>query len=106
MAGVGEFFSGVLKGDFLIKSESSQNWKVIFTILGMSIIMITCSHQTDEKVMKISGLQKRIKVLKAEYIDGATKVTRLKMESSVRGKVAEQGLLPSAKPPVKIVVKE
>lgn len=104
MAGVGEVFSGLLKGGFL--TESSQNWKVIFTVLGMSIVMITCSHQTDEKVMKIAALQKRIKVLKAEYIDGATKVTRLKMESSIKGKVVDEGLKPSEKPPVKIVVKK
>lgn len=106
MMGVGDFFSGLLKGDFLTKRESSQNWKVIFTVLAMSIVMITCSHQTDEKMMKISKLQKKNKALKAEYIDGATKVTRLRMESSVKGKVAEQGLVPSAKPPVKIVVKK
>ncbi|MGY6649005.1 FtsL-like putative cell division protein [Wenyingzhuangia sp. IMCC45574] len=106
MMGVGDFFSGLLKGDFLTKRESSQNWKVIFTILGMSIVMITCSHQTDEKVIKIAALQKQIKVLKAEYIDSATKVTRLKMESSIKGKVVDEGLVPSSTPPVKIVVKK
>lgn len=106
MASVGEFVSGLLKGDFLTKRESTRNWKVIFTVLVMSIVMITCSHQIDEKVMKIAELQKRIKVLKAEYIDSATKVTRLRMESSIKGKVATEGLLPSDTPPVKIVVKK
>ncbi len=104
--GVAEFISGLLKGDFLTKGESSGNWKVIFTILSMSIVMITCSHQTDEKVMRIAALQKKIRVLKAEYIDSATKVTRLKMESSVKQKVSSQGLVPSKKPPIKIVVKK
>lgn len=105
MVGVGEFISGVLKGDFLIKSDSVKNWKVIFVILGMSIIMITCAHQTDEKVIKISLLNKEIRALKAEYIDSATKVVRLKLESTVREQVVQEGLKSSVEPPVKIVVK-
>ncbi|MDO6737698.1 FtsL-like putative cell division protein [Wenyingzhuangia sp. 2_MG-2023] len=105
MVGVGEFFSGMLKGDFLIKGNSFRNWKVIFIVLGMSIVMITCSHQTDEKVMRIASLQKKIRSLKAEYVDSATKVTRLKMESSIKDKVISQGLVSSKEPPVKIVVK-
>lgn len=105
MVGVGEFFSGILKGDFLVKNNSYKNWKVIFTILVMSIIMITCAHKTDEKVIEIAKLNKQIRALKAEYIDSATKVTHLKMESTVREKVVEQELESSKQPPVKIVVK-
>ncbi|NJB81496.1 FtsL-like putative cell division protein [Wenyingzhuangia aestuarii] len=105
MIGVGEFFSGVLKGDFLIKTDSFKNWKVIFVILGMSIVMITCAHKTDEKVIKIASLNKQIRALKAEYIDSATKVTHLKMESTIKEKVESQGLETSKEPPVKIVVK-
>lgn len=104
MVGVGEFISGVLKGDFLIKGGAFKNWKVIFTVLGMSIVMITCSHKTDEKVIKIGVLNKRIRALKAEYIDSATRVTHLKMESTIRTKVVHQGLESSKTPPVKIVV--
>lgn len=104
MIGVSEFFSGFLKGDFLIKGDSFNNWKVIFSVLAMSIVMITCSHQTDEKVMKIAALNKKIRVLKAEYIDSATKVTYLKMESTIRAKVKKQGLEASKEPPVKVVV--
>ena len=104
MVGVGEFFTSFLKGDFLTKGDSFNNWKVIFSVLGMSIVMITCAHQTDEKVMKIAALNKKIRVLKAEYVDSATKVTHLKMESTIRGGVESQGLEPSKEPPVKIVV--
>ncbi len=105
MVGVGEFFSGILKGDFLIKGGAFKNWKVIFSILAMSIVMITCAHQTDEKAMKKAALVKKIRVLKAEYIDSATKVTYVKMESTIRGKVKGHGLSSSKEPPVKIVVK-
>ncbi|MDO3693797.1 FtsL-like putative cell division protein [Wenyingzhuangia sp. chi5] len=106
MVGVGEFISGVLKGDFLIKSDSVKNWKVIFVVLGMSIIMITCAHQTDEKNIKISVLNKEIRALKAEYIDSATKVVHLKLESTVKDQVAQEGLKSSVEPPIKIVVKK
>ncbi|MGY5352448.1 FtsL-like putative cell division protein [Wenyingzhuangia sp. IMCC45533] len=105
MIGVGEFFTSVLKGDFLTKGNSFKNWRVIFSVLGMSIVMITCAHQTDEKVMKIAALTKKIRVLKAEYVDSATKVTYLKMESTIRRKVEDQDLEPSKEPPVKIVAK-
>lgn len=104
--GVGEFFSSILKGDFLIKNDSVKNWKVIFVVLGMSIVMITCAHKTDEKIIKISVLNKQIRALKAEYIDSATKVVHLKLESTVRDKVRKDGLKSSEEPPVKIVVKK
>lgn len=106
MVGVSDFFTRILKGDFLTKANSFKNWRVIFSVLGMSIVMITCAHQTDEKVIKIAVLTKQIRKLKAEYIDSATKVTHLKMESAIKGKVVHQGLKPSEKPPVKIVVKK
>lgn len=105
MMGVGEFVSGILKGDFLVKNNSFKNWKVIFAVLGMSIVMITCAHRTDEKIIKIAALTKKIRVLKAEYVDSATKVTHLKMESTIKEKVESQGLEASEEPPVKIVVK-
>jgi len=106
MVGVGEFFSGILKGDFLTKNDSFENWKVIFVVLVMSIIMITCAHKTDEKVIRKSVLEKEIRALKAEYIDSATKVTHLKMESTIKEKVKEEGLEASKEPPVKIVAKK
>jgi len=105
MISVSDFFSNLLRGDFLVKGNAQKNWKVIFAVLSMSIVMITCSHQTDEKIIKKGKLQKKIKVLKAEYLDSATKVTRLKMESSVAEKVKQQGLVSGIEPPVKIVVK-
>ena len=106
MVSVGDFFSSLLRGDFLVKGDAQRNWKVIFTVLSMAIVMITCSHQTDEKVIRKAQLQKKIKVLKAEYLDSATKVTRLKLESSVAEKVISEGLNAGEEPPVKILVKK
>ena len=42
--------------------------------------------------------------MKSLYIDSGTLLTRMKMESSVREKVAQKGLKPSKTPPIKIKV--
>ena len=68
--------------------------------------MITCAHKTDEKIIKIAVLNKEIRALKAEYIDSATKVVHLKLESTVRNQVEPEGLKSSKEPPIKIVVKK
>lgn len=104
--GVGEFISRILKGDFLVKRNSVKNWRVIFVVLGMSIIMITCAHKTDEKIIRIGVLTKEIRALKAEYIDSATKVVHLKLESTVKEQVKKEGLKSSEEPPIKIIVKK
>lgn len=104
MSGLGATVLKTLKGDFLIDQGAVKNWRLIFLILTMSIVMITCSHQTDEKIMRIAKLNKKVRSLKAEYIDSATKVTRLKMESTVKEKVVHQDLYPSNQPPIKIKV--
>ena len=106
MAGVAEFISRALKGDFLMRDDAGRNWKLIFTVLGMAVVMITCSHKTDEKVIEIAVLNKAMRSLKAEYVDSATRITRIKMESSVKKSVVKDSLYPSSVPPVKIIVKK
>lgn len=100
-----EVFLGTLKGDFLLKDNAKKNWKWIFTIIGTSFVMITCSHQTDAKIFEIAELSKEIKVLKAEYIDSAIKVTKLKMESTIKPKVLKDSLFAPENPPTKITVR-
>ena len=68
------------------------------------LFMISRSHSTDKKVIKIAKLNSEIRELKAEFIDTRTKVMRLELESSVQKKVVERGLLPSENPPKKIKV--
>lgn len=94
----------VLKGKFLISEDAFKNWKIIIYVVFLLLFMISRSHSTDKKVLKIAALNKEIRELKAEFVDTRTKVMRLELESSIQRKVAERGLLPSENPPKKIKV--
>lgn len=93
-----------LKGKFLISEDAFKNWRIIIFVVILLLFMISRSHSTDKKVLKIAKLNKEIRELKAEFVDTRTKVMRLELESSVQRKVAERGLLPSENPPKKIKI--
>jgi len=94
----------ILKGKFLVSEDAFKNWRIIIFVVFLLLIVISRSHSTDQKVLKIAKLNKEIRELKAEFIDTRTKVMRLELESSVQKKVAQRGLLPSKNPPKKIKV--
>jgi hypothetical protein len=94
----------VLKGKFLVSDDAFKNWRMIIYVVFLLLFMISRSHSTDQKVLKIAELNSEIRELKAEFIDTRTKVMRLELESAVQKKVAERGLLPSKNPPRKIKV--
>ena len=94
----------VLKGKFLVSKDAFKNWKIIIYVVILLLFMISRSHSTDEKVLKIAKLNSEIRELKAEFVDTRTKVMRLELESSVQKKVVERGLLPSTNPPKKIKI--
>ncbi|PHR69724.1 MAG: S-adenosyl-methyltransferase [Lutibacter sp.] len=94
----------VLKGKFLVSDDAFKNWRMIIYVVFLLLFMISRSHSTDKKVIKIAQLNSEIRELKAEFIDTRTKVMRLELESAVQKKVAERGLLPSKNPPKKIKV--
>ncbi len=94
----------VLKGKFLVSNDAFKNWRVIIYVVFLLLFMISRSHSTDKKVLKIAQLNSEIRELKAEFIDTRTRVMQLELESAVQKKVAERGLLPSKNPPKKIKV--
>ncbi|MBV1887992.1 MAG: S-adenosyl-methyltransferase [Urechidicola sp.] len=94
----------VLKGKFLVSEDAFRNWRIILFVVALLMFMISRSHTTDKKVLRIAQLNKEIRELKAEFVDTRTKVMRLELESSIQKKVAERGLLPSKNPPKKIKV--
>ena len=94
----------VLKGKFLVSNDAFKNWRIIIFVVFLLLFMISRSHSTDKKVLKIAQLNSEIRELKAEFIDTRTKVMQLELESAVQRKVAERGLLPSKNPPKKIKV--
>ncbi len=94
----------VLKGRFLVSDDAFKNWKIIIFVVFLLLFMISRSHSTDKKVLRIAKLNKEIRELKAEFVDTRTKVMRLELESEIEKKVVERGLLPSKSPPNKIKV--
>ncbi|WP_299113427.1 FtsL-like putative cell division protein [uncultured Winogradskyella sp.] len=95
----------ILRGTFLISDDSFKNWRVILFISGLAIIMIASAHSADKKVYEISRMSNEVKELRSAFVDGRSKLMRLKMESTIVKKVKEKGLEISTTPPRKIKIK-
>ena len=67
--------------------------------------MIASSHSADKKVHEIARLNNEVKELRSAFVDGRSKLMRLKMESSIASKMSEKGIVSSVIPPQKIKVK-
>ena len=89
-----------------MSDDSFKNWKMILFISVLAIFMIASSHSADEKVYEIARLKNEVNELRSAFIDGRSKLMRLKMESVVVSKMKEKGLSPSVIPPKKIKVKK
>lgn len=96
---------GILKGTFLVSDDSFKNWRIIIFISVLAIVMIASSHSADKKVYEIARLTNEVKKMRSEFVEGRSKLMRLKMESAVVLKMKEKGLESSAIPPKKIKVK-
>jgi hypothetical protein len=94
----------ILKGTFLVSDDSFKNWRFIIFLSALAIIMIASSHSADRKVHEIAKLNEEVKELRSALIDGRKKLMHLKMESTIRLKLKESGILPSDVPPKKIKV--
>ena len=94
----------ILKGRFLVSEDSFKNWRAILFISTLAVIMIASSHSADKKVHEIARLNNEAKELRSAFVDGRSKLMKLKMESSIIKKVNEKGLTSSLIPPKKIIV--
>lgn len=95
----------ILRGKFLISDDSFKNWRIIIFISFLAVIMIASSHSADNKVHEIARLSNEVKELRSAFVDGRSKLMRLKMESTIINKVEEKGISISEIPPTKIRVK-
>lgn len=93
-----------LRGSFLTDESAFKNWRIIIFVVALLLIMISSAHRADKKVIKIAELNKKMRELRAEYIDTGTILMRMKMESNIREKAIEIGLKPSENPPKKIII--
>jgi len=94
----------ILKGTFLVSDDSFKNWKLILFISVLAIVMIASSHSADKKVYEIARLKNEVKEMRSAFVDGRSKLMRLKMESHVISVMKDKGLAPSVIPPKKIRV--
>jgi hypothetical protein len=67
--------------------------------------MIASSHSADKKVHEIAQLNNEVKEWRSAFVEGRSKLMRLKMESSIIKKMAVKELTPSTVPPKKIRIK-
>ncbi len=98
-------FYNILKGTFLVSDDSFKNWRMIIFLSLLAVVMIASSHSADRKVHEIARLGEEVKEYRSAFIDGRSILMELKMESTIRQKLASKEVLPSTEPPKKIKVK-
>ncbi len=96
----------IIKGKFLIADDAMKNWRMLFFLSFLAIIMIASSHNAESKVHEIARLNNEVRELRTQFVDGKTELMRLKMESSIIKKMVQKGLKRPANPPRKIIVKK
>ncbi len=94
----------ILKGTFLVSDDSFKNWKFIIFFSALAIVMIASSHSADKKVYEIARLKNEVSEMRSAFIDGRSRLMKLKMESNIMEVMAVKGIMPSVIPPKKIKV--
>ena len=105
MSRVKQTLYDVLRGKFLVDEDAKKNWGFIIFLTALALLMITSSHQIDKKVQRISELNKDMRMLRSEFVATRSELMKLKMESSISKRLAENGLFISKTPPKKIKVR-
>lgn len=95
----------ILKGKFLVNEDAQKNWGFLLFLTGLALFVITSSHQIDKKVQKIAVLNKEKRELRSQFVATRSDLMKLKMESSISRRLAENGLFASQTPPQKIIVR-
>nr|WP_315130974.1 FtsL-like putative cell division protein [uncultured Flavobacterium sp.] len=96
----------LLKARFLIDDDAVKNWRFIVFVILLAIVMIANTQRFEQKVFRIAELTHQVKELRSEFVDRRSELMKLKMESTVAGKMEEKQIFPSTVPPIKIKVKK
>lgn len=105
MSRVKQTLYNILKGKFLVDEDAKKNWGFIIFLTFLALLMITSSHQIDTKVQKIAALNKEKRQLYSQFVATRSDLMKLKMESSISKRLANNGLYVSQTPPQKIKVR-
>jgi type II secretory pathway component PulL len=105
MSRVKQTLYNILKGKFLVDEDAKKNWGFIIFLTFLALLMITSSHQIDTKVQKIATLNREKRQLYSQFVATRSDLMKLKMESSISKRLANNGLYVSQTPPQKIKVR-
>ena len=64
----------LLKGTFLVQEGASKNWRFILFVFFLAGLMITASHQVDQKVVQIGQANKELQAVRSEFFSVREKV--------------------------------
>lgn len=98
-------FIDILKGKFLVSGDAPKNWLFLLFSAFLAVLMISSSHRADKKVAQIASLTEEVRALRSEFVVKRQELQQLRLESTLRRQIADDGLLPTDKPPQKIIVK-
>lgn len=92
-------FGGILRGEFLTKEGSEQNWTFMLFLVFLAFVSITSSHLVDKKVVRITELKNAVSDLKTQYTDKHSELMQMQLESSIIQYTQKYGLeLPLTQP--------
>ena len=94
----------LLRGNFLVSEDAFKSWRLILFVSVLAIIMIASSHRADQKVYQIAQLVEEVKQKRSQFVETRSRLMKIKLESNVRNKLVETGLIPSKRPPHKIII--
>ena len=94
----------LLKGTFLVQEGASKNWRFILFIFLLAGLMITASHQVDQKVVQIAQANKELQSVRSEFVSVREQVMHKRMETQLATALRNQGVFPPDKAPIKIIV--
>ena len=71
----------LLKGTFLVQEGASKNWRFILFVFFLAGLMITASHQVDQKVVQIAQANEELQAVRSEFVSVREKVMHQRMET-------------------------
>ncbi|WP_010180438.1 FtsL-like putative cell division protein [Aquimarina agarilytica] len=96
----------ILKGRLLLSDDSAKNWVMLLFLSLLALIMIASSHSAERKIHEIAKKNNEVKEYRTRFVDGRSRLMKLKMESQIKKRLKEIGVDLKKEPPIKLVVKE
>ena len=89
----------------MVSGDAPKNWLFLLFASFLAALMISSSHRADKRVTKISKLNEEVRAMRSEFVALRQELQQIRLESTLRKKIADNGVKPTPVPPQKIVVK-